>query len=106
MVEKDSYINLWRDYHKSLHPHEANRFKEKIEYVLGISQSAFYRKIKYPRLFLSIAEKWAISRIYHLDEIFLFPELKEIDFVHSIPVQRTHAGRLGKASAKPKEQLQ
>lgn len=74
-MAKEIYQNRWRDYHKSLHPTAANRLKSEIERVLGLSQSAFYRKIKEPQRFLSIAEKWAIARVYGLSENYLFPEL-------------------------------
>jgi hypothetical protein len=46
--------------------------------VLGISQSAFYRKLANPQRFLTIAEKMAISRLYDLTETYLFPELEEL----------------------------
>lgn len=74
-MKGDVQQNRWRDYHKSLHPTAANRLKSEIERVLGLSQSAFYRKIKEPQRFLSIAEKWAIARVYKLKEEYLFPEL-------------------------------
>lgn len=74
-MAREIYQNRWRDYHKSLNPTEANRLKSEIERVLGLSQSAFYRKIKEPQRFLSIAEKWAIARVYGLRENYLFPEL-------------------------------
>lgn len=67
--------NEWKRYHNSLENAEAKKFQKEIERVLDISQSAFYRKIKYPHKFLSIAEKQAIARIYHLSETYLFPEL-------------------------------
>jgi hypothetical protein len=53
----------------------SKKYKTEIEKVLGISQSAFYRKIKEPDKFLSIAEKQAIARVYQLKEGYLFPEL-------------------------------
>jgi hypothetical protein len=53
----------------------AKKYKEQIEKVLGCSQSAFYRKIKQPEKFLSIAEKQAIARVHNLKEVYLFPEL-------------------------------
>jgi hypothetical protein len=67
--------NHWHRYHFSLKDGEGKKFKKEIERVLDISQSAFYRKIKYPHRFLSIAEKQAIARVYNLDETYLFPEL-------------------------------
>lgn len=70
--------NRWKDYHDSLYSEQSNRYKSEIERVLDISQSAFYRKIKYPEKFLSIAEKWAIARVYGLGETYLFPELEEV----------------------------
>lgn len=69
--------NHWKLYHDSLYSELANRYKTEIERVLCISQSAFYRKIKYPEKFLSIAEKQAIARVYGLKETYLFPELDE-----------------------------
>ncbi len=67
--------NRWKTFHDSLEDGIAKKHKEQIEKVLGISQSAFYRKIKNPEKFLSIAEKQAISRVYNLKEVYLFPEL-------------------------------
>jgi hypothetical protein len=68
--------NLWKNYHDSLATDLAKTYKARIEHVLGISQSAFYRKIKAPHRFLTIAEKQAIARIYQLKEEYLFPELE------------------------------
>jgi hypothetical protein len=76
-MEQTAYINHWKKYHDSLMPEKAKEFKTKIEKVLCISQSAFYRKIKNPKRFLTIAEKQAIARVYQLQETYLFPELKE-----------------------------
>jgi hypothetical protein len=76
-MEQVAYINHWKNYHDSLLPETAKEFKALVEKVLCISQSAFYRKIKSPQRFLTIAEKQAIARIYHLQETYLFPELKE-----------------------------
>jgi hypothetical protein len=67
--------NYWKNYHDSLAAELAKTFKARIEHVLGISQSAFYRKIKAPQRFLTIAEKQAIARVYQLKEEYLFPEL-------------------------------
>lgn len=67
--------NLWKNYHDSLATDLAKTYKARIEHVLGISQSAFYRKIKAPHRFLTIAEKQAIARVYQLKEEYLFPEL-------------------------------
>lgn len=72
------YRNEWKRYHDSLNAQQGKQFKARIEYVLCISQSAFYRKIKQPDKFLTIAEKWAIARIYNLKETYLFPELEEL----------------------------
>ena len=77
MMEKAAYTNYWKNYHESLMPEKAKEFKILIEKVLCISQSAFYRKIKSPQRFLTIAEKQAIARVYQLQETYLFPELKE-----------------------------
>jgi hypothetical protein len=74
-MEQKSYINKWKDYHNSLADGVAKKCKEEIERVLNISQSAFYRKIKHPDKYLSIAEKQAIAKVYHLKEGYLFPEL-------------------------------
>jgi hypothetical protein len=68
--------NEWKRYHDSLTNGEGKKFKERIEKVLAISQSAFYRKIREPHRFLTPAEKAAIARVYNLQETFLFPELK------------------------------
>jgi hypothetical protein len=35
--------NYWKNYHDSLAPELAKTFKARIEHVLGISQSAFWR---------------------------------------------------------------
>jgi hypothetical protein len=74
-MEQQLYINRWKDFHDSLEDGIAKKYKEEIERVLGISQSAFYRKIKAPDKYLSIAEKQAIAKVYHLKEGYLFPEL-------------------------------
>lgn len=76
-MEQAAYINHWKNYHDNLTAEKAKEFKALIEKVLCISQSAFYRKIKSPQRFLTIAEKQAIARIYHLQETYLFPELNE-----------------------------
>jgi hypothetical protein len=70
-----SYNNCWKTFHDSLQEGIAKKYKAEIEKVLGISQSAFYRKIKNPQKFLSIADKQAIARVYQLKEGYLFPEL-------------------------------
>jgi hypothetical protein len=77
-MEQLQYNNRWKTFHDSLNDSLAKRHKEQIEKVLGISQSAFYRKIKEPQRFLTIAEKQAIARVYQLKEGYLFPEL-EVD---------------------------
>ncbi len=77
-MQQAQYHNRWKEYHDCLDDTLAKRHKEQIEKVLGISQSAFYRKIKEPQRFLTIAEKQAISRVYQLKEGYLFPELDEI----------------------------
>jgi hypothetical protein len=76
-MEKKEYINHWKRYHDSLTEGLGKRFKQQIEKVLCISQSAFYRKLKSPDRFLTIAEKQAIARVYKLEESYLFPELTE-----------------------------
>jgi hypothetical protein len=68
-------INHWKAFHDSLDTDISKKYKTEIERVLNISQSAFYRKIKHPDKYLSIAEKQAIARIYGLKETYLFPEL-------------------------------
>ncbi len=76
-----SYNNHWKRFHDSLEDGVAKRYKKRIEHVLCISQSAFYRKLKEPDRFLNIAEKQAIARIYNLKDTYLFPELaSEADF--------------------------
>jgi BetR domain len=74
-MEKKVYDNHWKRFHDSLEEGIAKRYKQQIERILCISQSAFYRKIKDPQRFLSIAEKQAIARIYNLKDSYLFPEL-------------------------------
>jgi BetR domain len=69
--------NRWKQFHDSLEDGIAKKYKEQIEKILGISQSAFYRKIKDPDKYLSIAEKQAIARVYSLKDLYLFPELAE-----------------------------
>jgi hypothetical protein len=76
-MEQTTYHNRWKEYHDCLEDTLAKRHKEQIERVLGISQSAFYRKIKEPQRWLTIAEKQAIARVYQLKEGYLFPELEE-----------------------------
>jgi hypothetical protein len=76
-MEQEVYTNRWKNYHDNLLPETAKSFKQQIEKVLCISQSAFYRKIKEPHRYLTIAEKQAIARIYQLQETYLFPELGE-----------------------------
>jgi hypothetical protein len=76
-MEQQNQTNRWKTFHDSLEDGIAKKYKEKIEIVLGISQSAFYRKIKAPQKFLSIAEKVAIARVYNLKGGYLFPELEE-----------------------------
>jgi hypothetical protein len=71
------YTNHWKHYHDSLTGPLAQQCKERIEYVLNISQSAFYRKLRQPNKFLSIAEKEAIGKVYNLKAEYLFPELEE-----------------------------
>ncbi len=75
--------NCWKNFHDSLEDGIAKKYKEQIEKVLGCSQSAFYRKIKHPEKFLSIAEKQAIARVYNLKDAYLFPEL-EVDLQEGI----------------------
>jgi hypothetical protein len=75
MDTQPPYINHWKRLHDSFAKDRAQAFKTEIERVLGISQSAFYRKIKSPDRFLSIAEKEAIAKVYGLDVGYLFPEL-------------------------------
>jgi hypothetical protein len=75
-MTQDTQHNNWHTFHNSLEDPIAKTYKAEIERVLGISQSAFYRKIKHPDRFLSIAEKQAIARVYHLKDTYLFPELE------------------------------
>lgn len=70
-------INQWKKLHSGFYNEIAVQYKEEIQRILNISQSCFYRKLSNPSR-LSIAEKWAISRIYDLEETYLFPELAEI----------------------------
>jgi hypothetical protein len=76
-MEQAVYTNHWKNYHDNLLPETAKGFKQQIEKILCISQSAFYRKIKEPDRYLTIAEKQAIARVYQLQETYLFPELGE-----------------------------
>jgi hypothetical protein len=75
-MEKKVYSNHWKRFHDSLEEGIAKRYKQQIERILCISQSAFYRKIKDPERFLSIAEKQAIARVYNLKDHYLCPELE------------------------------
>jgi hypothetical protein len=72
------YRNEWKRYHDGLDATKGKWYKARIEYILCISQSAFYRKLKYPYRYLTTAEKWAIARIYGLSEEYLFPELEDM----------------------------
>jgi hypothetical protein len=72
-----AYDNRWKRLHATLENRMAKRCKAEIERVLGVSQSAFYRKIKDPDELLSIAEKRAIASVYNVSEFDLFPELKK-----------------------------
>jgi hypothetical protein len=74
-MELNTTPNRWKNFHDNLEDGIAKKYKEQVEKVLGCSQSAFYRKIKQPEKFLSIAEKQAISRVYNLKDCYLFPEL-------------------------------
>jgi hypothetical protein len=75
-MKQDKQHNNWHTFHDSLEDPMAKKYKAEIERILGISQSAFYRKIKDPDRFLSIADKQAIGRVYHLKGTYLFPELE------------------------------
>lgn len=75
MHTEPPYINHWKRLHDSFTNDKALAYKTEIQQVLGISQSAFYRKIKQPDRFLSIAEKEAIAKVYGLAVGYLFPEL-------------------------------
>jgi hypothetical protein len=78
-MTQDTQQNNWQAYHDSLEDPIAKKYKAEIERILGISQSAFYRKIKHPDRYLSIAEKQAIARVYHLKDTYLFPELEGVE---------------------------
>jgi hypothetical protein len=75
-MAKSTVPNEWKRYHDSLTNGEGKKLKERIEKVLAISQSAFYRKIREPHRFLTPAEKAAIARVYNLQETYLFPDFK------------------------------
>jgi hypothetical protein len=75
-MSNETYTNHWKNFHDSFEDRIGKKYKEQIEKVLGCSQSAFYRKIKQPDKFLSIAEKQAIARVYNLKDAYLFPELE------------------------------
>jgi signal transduction protein with GAF and PtsI domain len=77
MDTKPPYINHWKRLHDSYNKDRAQVIKAKIEKLLCISQSAFYRKIKQPDRFLTIAEKIVIAMVYELDVGYLFPEVLE-----------------------------
>ncbi len=80
MVTRKTQRNKWHDFHRTLEPGIAKYYKTEIERVLGISQAAFYRKIKDPGRTLSIADKVAIAKVYRLKKAtFLFPELGDED---------------------------
>jgi hypothetical protein len=74
MMSKKTTISHWKQYHHSLPVELAKLYKAEIERVLGICQSAFYRKIKEPERYLCIAEKRAIAQVYGVPEALLFPE--------------------------------
>lgn len=74
-MKQDKQQNNWQIFHDNLHPVAAKKCKAEVERVLGISQSAFYRKMKNPDRFLSIAEKIAVAKAYHLKPVYFFPEL-------------------------------
>lgn len=76
-MANEAYDNRWKRFHAQLEDSVAKRCKAEIERLLGVSQSAFYRKIKYPHLLLCIAEKRAIASVYNINEKELFPELKK-----------------------------
>jgi signal transduction protein with GAF and PtsI domain len=76
MDTKPPYINHWKRLHDGYKKEKAQQLKEKVEKILCISQSAFYRKLKAPERFLTIAEKLAIALVYDLEPSYLFPELK------------------------------
>jgi hypothetical protein len=75
MDTKPPYINHWKRLHDSLNKDRALVIKAKIERLLCISQSAFYRKIKQPDRFLTTAEKIVIAMVYELEVGYLFPEI-------------------------------
>jgi hypothetical protein len=75
IMNKETQANRWKEFHNSLEDGIAKKYKVQVERVPGISQSAFYRKIKEPQRWLTIAEKQAIARVYGLKEVYLFPEL-------------------------------
>ncbi len=58
-MNKATPRNEWKHYHHSLNDALAKDCKTMIEWVLGISQSAFYRKLNSPQQLLSIADKLA-----------------------------------------------
>jgi hypothetical protein len=76
-MQKNEQSSRWKNFHTSLEPEIGKKYKVQIEKNLCISQSAFYRKIKNPERYLSIAEKQAIAKVYHLKEVYLFPELED-----------------------------
>lgn len=76
MDAQSPYINHWKRLQDSFQSDMAQYYKKEIERVLDISQSAFYRKLKHPEKFLSIAEKEAIAKVYGLRAEYLFPELE------------------------------
>jgi hypothetical protein len=76
MDTKTPYINHWKRLHDSLNNDRAKVIKAKIERLLCISQSAFYRKIKHPDRFLTTAEKIVIAMVYELEVGYLFPEVE------------------------------
>jgi hypothetical protein len=77
-MQSETYINHWQRLHNSFLPDYAKKYKAQIEKVLCCCQSAFYRKLKRPDKFLTIAEKQAICRVYGLAEGYLFPELADL----------------------------
>jgi hypothetical protein len=93
-MAKSTGINEWKRYHDSLTNGEGKKYKERIERVLDISQSAFYRKLREPHRFLTPAEKAAIARVYNLRETYLFPEFNTALFTG----QAAHQGQLAEAA--------
>ena len=71
--------NRFKEYHEYLKSNDSIAFYTTVKSIcgaLGIDTTTYYRKLKAPQK-LSIAEKEAIAKVYHLPTHFIFPELEK-----------------------------